>query len=367
MNGNTYVSLFLIISFALILGCTSEKVQFTEKILDNNSLGSVWMKSFGDINGDGKADLLAGGWEKGGLVAYLAPDWKKQVICDSLKISTDAEVCDIDNDKKNDILVIVNHALIWFKAPDWNYFLIDSTDLHDVEVGDLDNDGLLDVIARDQGEFNHRGDTLYIYHQQPLGKWSKYMKIIANGEGLKLADINADQRDDIIVNGYWFENTGDIQHFEKHKFTDSWNWPNTYIDVADINDDGLSDILLSPSEKAGNFYHISWFEAPENKSSTWKEHIVVDSVETVIHFIGAADFNKDGKMDFMIAHMTQGANPDEVAVYYQRRGNTWGKQVISTDGSHSMRLCDLDEDGDIDAYGANWNGNIVKMWINEGE
>ena len=110
---------------------------------------------------------------------------------------------------------------------------------------------------------------------------------------------------------------------------------------------------------------MSWFEQPDDPSGIWKEHKVIDSIETVIHFIGAADFNLDGNMDFMLAHMQQGADPDEVAVYYQERNNRWKKQVISTGGSHSMRLGDFDGDGDTDAFGGNWEGHVVTMWINE--
>ena len=79
--------------------------------------------------------------------------------------------------------------------------------------------------------------------------------------------------------------------------------------------------------------------------------IVVDSIESVIHFIGDADFNLDGKMDFMLAHMQQGSDPDEVAVYSQKKRNRWEKQDLSNEGCHSMRLLDCDNDGDIDAFG----------------
>ena len=81
--------------------------------------------------------------------------------------------------------------------------------------------------------------------------------------------------------------------------------------------------------------------------------------------IGAADFDADGKMDIIIAEMQQGADPDEVAIFYHERKNTWQKQVISTGGSHSMRVLDLDGDGDMDVFGANFAENVVKLWINE--
>lgn len=348
-----------------IIGCSTEKPVFTEKIIDTRAPSDLWMKSTGDINGDGKTDILAGGWEKGGMVAYLAPDWKKTVINDSTKISTDAEVCDVDNNKTPDIVAVVDVRIVWFSGPTWKINLIDSVVGHDVEVYDFDNDGLMDVVARNQGAFGGSGGhTLFFYNQNTDGTWKKFIKEIADGEGLKMAFINDDEKMDIVTNGYWFENTGNMSEWAEHRLTDSWIWPNAAIDVADINNDGRPDVLYSPSELSGNKYRISWFEAPEDPVSLWKENIVADSVETVLHSIGAADFDLDGKTDIAAAEMQQGQDPDEVTIYYNKGSNKWDKDVISTGGSHSMRLFDSDQDGDIDIIGANFAENILKMWVN---
>lgn len=69
----------------------------------------------------------------------------------------------------------------------------------------------------------------------------------------------------------------------------------------------------------------------------------------------------DGKMDIVIAEMQQGVDPDEVAIFYQQPKNTWEKQVISTKGSHSMRIYDFEGEGDMDIVGANFAEHIVKM------
>jgi len=361
-----FCNILVITAIGFSIGGKDKKPRFIEKIIDDQAPAHLWMKTTGDINGDGKTDILVGGRNEGGIVAYLAPDWKKQTINDSLKISTSAEVCDLDNNKIQDVVAVVNKAIIWLSGPDWRVHLIDSVVSHDVEVYDFDQDGLMDVIARNQGAFGGiGGHVLNFYNQNPLGVWTKYQKEIVDGEGLKMGDINKDHKQDIVANGYWFENTGSMAVWKEHKFTDTWTWPNTYIDVADMNNDGLPDILHSPSELAGTYYRISWFEAPENSSSIWKEHIVADSVETIVHSIGAADFNSDGKKDIIVAEMQQGADPDEVTIFYNEGRDTWHKQVISTGGSHSMCIFDLDRDGDMDAFRANFAEHTVKMWVNE--
>jgi hypothetical protein len=307
-----------------------------------------------------------GGRRSGGLVAYLGPAWERRVIMDSVQVETDGEVCDINNDGIADIAVVFHGALAWLEGPEWSHHPIDSLLGHDVEAGDLDGDGLTDLVVRNQGEFGPAGGhTLFIYRQDPGGAWTKYQREIPDGEGLKLADINRDDRPDIITNAHWYENTGQAGQWMEHQFSDTWTWPNTFIDVADINNDGWPDLLHSPSELAGTYYRISWFEAPEDPASIWKEHIIADSIETVVHSIGAGDFDQDGRIDVVTAEMQQGEDPDEVAVYFNLGDNRWEKQVISNGGCHSMRVVDADNDGDLDIYGANFAENVTRVWINE--
>ena len=79
-----------------------------------------------------------------------------------------------------------------------------------------------------------------------------------------------------------------------------------------------------------------------------------------------ADFDQDGRLDVATAEMQQGTDPDEVSVYLNLGGGKkWAKNVISTNGSHSMRIVDVDGDGRPDLYGANWHGaTVVELWKN---
>ncbi len=90
---------------------------------------------------------------------------------------------------------------------------------------------------------------------------------------MESADLNNDKRSDIVINGSWFENSGDIQQWKEHIFTDTWVWKNAFISCADINNDGKTDIIMSPSELSGTKYRISWFEAPEDVQSVTGKNI----------------------------------------------------------------------------------------------
>jgi hypothetical protein len=345
-------------------------IEFQYKILDLEGPTDPWGKSAGDLNGDGKPDLIAGGHGGGGLVCYQAPDWKKVTIDTGKGFSTDHEVVDIDNDGDMDVITVKANDIRWYENPEWKVHIIQELVLHDVEVADLDKDGKIDAVARDQSAFGdpETGEWIHLYKQEGPDSW-KHRKIrCERGEGLLVYDLDMDGDQDIIVNESWFENSGNILEGEwkRHVYAPAYKDRSGFIAAGDINGDGRPDLACSPSELARGYYHISWFEAPRNvKSGTWKEHIVERNVETIHHYCGVADMDSDGDIDIVSAEMHQGQDPDEVKLFLnQGRGTAWKKLVIGTEGSHSMRIVDTDGDGDLDLFGSNWGGQRIEMWKN---
>jgi hypothetical protein len=344
------------------------EVVFRHVILDDAGPVNPYLKTAGDLNGDGRIDLIVGGNVSGGLVWYENPSWKKHVIDPGAGFNTDAEVADVDGDGKPDIICVTNSEVRWYRNPDWQMTVIGKCTLHDIEVADFDGDGKIDLVGRDQAEFGRRGDRLHFYKQDSPGAWRHRELEIPNGEGLCVADVDGDGKPDVVIQGSWLANPGDILRgqWTAHAYTKTWTHRDAFIAVGDVNGDRRPDIVLAPSELAGGKYRISWFESPPDPTREgWTEHVVEDGVETVHHFVGVADMNNDGAADIVSAAMHQGKAPQEVKIYFnQGKGLSWKKQVVATTGSHSMRIVDLANDGRKSLFGANHQGQKIELWEN---
>jgi hypothetical protein len=125
----------------------------------DTTIVNPWLKTVGDVDGDGRTDIVVGGAIRGGLVVYLNrfPAWERQVVDAKPKFSTDGEVADLDGDGRNDIVAITigPDTLTWYRntGSGWTPQVLSDKTLHDVEVADFDGDGRPDIVARNQKEW----------------------------------------------------------------------------------------------------------------------------------------------------------------------------------------------------------------------
>ena len=353
-----------------IANCAPE-LQFRHRILDREPPRNPHVKAAGDINADGRAEAIAASSAGGPLVWYEFTSGEKHVIAPEGNWSCDAALVDMNGNGRLDVVISQWGApgcIEWYENPGpsgdvgglWERHPIGDIRAHDLEIGDIDGDGELEIATRDQGA---RGNRILVWKRNDADGWDVCEVPCPEGEGLALADLNRDGRLELAIGGRWFSNSGDIlgDAWIEHTFAE---WPiDAVVKATDMNGNGWPDVVLTRSEGP---HRLSWFENPGQDGDAggpWVEHVIETDLDFA-HSLVLCDLDGDGRTDVVTAEMHQSSRRRVMAYRNLGDGLSWERRVLSESGSHNLCAADLNGDGRTEVVGANWSGprQPVELW-----
>ncbi|MCR9260009.1 MAG: VCBS repeat-containing protein [Pseudomonadaceae bacterium] len=248
----------------------------------------------------------------------------------------DVSIADANNDGYPDIVVAAELAhLIYFENPgktartqNWPRTIPAITQNRGsyirVFFADFDNDGKPEVVAPNKGEQNpdvtqqQKPLNISIFHlpDQPLDGelWREQViaqvRIPINSEPV---DIDADGDLDVIAGSrgegriLWLENLGDFR-FTNHIINPAVEnklsnaaLTGFNMDYADLNTDGRTDVISTawPS-------YLLWLQRPAEADSAWPTSLIGDFAPDQLVSVRLADIDNDGDLDAFTGSYSRG-------------------------------------------------------------
>ena len=295
-----------------------------------------------DVDGDGHPDIVSGAYW------YPGPDFREKCPIGEVKAFGDyyddfsTIALDVNGDGYLDFITggWFGQALQWRENPagqrdkPWALHEIEKIgNIETTRAWDIDGDGEIEILPNLPGgpmvalklqtDEDGRGTGQFTRHVLWDGQ---------QGHGLGCGDIAGNGRMDIVLKHGWLE-------APECPFGQPWTYHEEFdlgsgsvpIIVADVNGDGLSDLIVGQAHS----YGLDWWEQRRDGSKrAWTKH-PIDPFNSQYHDMHWVDIDGDGQCELVTGKRYRahcGNDPgsaDPVGIYYFKwTGEGFSKQVI---------------------------------------
>ncbi len=230
-----------------------------------------------------------------------------------------------------------------------------------VQYADLNGDSMEDILVCEYG--NLTGKLVWFQNEGPDKYTMRPLKGVAGAISTVLNDLDGDGLSDIIVllaqgdeSVVWFRNKGNGLFEETRLLSFLPLYGSQYIEMADFNKDGFSDLLYVCGDNADltpilkNYHGIYIYLNDGQQHFSLSYFYQLNGAYKAM----ARDFDKDGDLDIAaISYFPDYHNyPEESFVYLENRGNNTFNDYSFPEAANGrwivMDAADMDGDQDID-------------------